>query len=688
MKHNELYLEKCGQFVLLPVIHNSYEFTLAARKGFDELNPCAVALEYPFTLQNLVIQAIDRLPRISVLVYGGKTKNFIRFEPIDPFVEVARCARENHLEVRCIDLAMLDYPQVYDPMPDTYAVTYLGHKKYCEMVLAKPFVRLSEDEQREQTMAFHLLELERKLSWTRKLDSNRPILVLCGLRHLFSLKEKLKAKMLPHPQESRPLARLYHLSPLSLGEIMGQFPFFTAVYELQRNAPLPKVENTSEQLSDLVNIINNDFSKPTIPNLESTPATTTDAFDKLASDTAIVSKNTFKIASSKPLEKLPELAPRAHQDVASRVTSVDHNEILVRYLLWCRAFYEQEIGEQLRPQQMFLLMSFARKYASVKKSLLPDFYELLIAGRGCINAHFCYRMWELGTFYPPQEGYSEIETIQLRAEDIFPLINKVRMNPHAPLKPRSTMPRFLTRKDKQKQANKDKDWRFDANSICSYPPEDLILEGYGNYLRSKGKHILSEERRRVKPFETSLLDGIDLRETIRNWHTGKIYVQEAGLVRGSVDSVVVIFDEDSGNYPYTMTWLGEHDQESDMAFYATDPNERIISPGIRKAIYGGFMMSMPPGRLYDVFYDPAYKIAINHAERLLLAALDYSLEKFVVYAAPKPPRPFFQVLAGRYGKRILYLSLKQLSPVMLQKIRTFHILADKSLRQSAKDVIW
>ncbi|MBI4850917.1 MAG: hypothetical protein HY819_03725 [Acidobacteria bacterium] len=674
MRNRELYLEKCGHFILLPVIHHSYEFTLAARLAFEELNPCAIAVEYPFTLQDLVIKAVDRLPRISILLYGDTTKNFIRFEPVDPFIEAVRLARQNHLEVRCIDLSITNYPEIYEPMPDTYALKYLGHKKYCEMALTKAFLHLPEDEKREQAMAFHLKELEHKLSWTGKLNPKRPILVLCGLKHLFGLKEKLKAKTIPRPEENRPLAKLYHLSPLSLGEIMGQFPFFSSVYELQRNISISKLEDNSKTFSidPITTTINNAF----------------DTFDNLASDTADSSKTVFKVISGKAQEKLPELAPRAHIDVANRVTNLDHNEIIIRYLLWCRAFYEQEIGERLSPQQMFLLISFARKYASVKKSLLPDFYELLIAGRGSINSHFCYRMWELGTFYASQEGHSELETIELRAEDIFPLINKVRMNPYTPLKPRAGVPRFLTRKDKQKQSLKDKNLRFDPNSICSYPPEDIILEGYGNYLRSKGKHILSEERKRVRPFETSLLDGIDLKETIRNWHTGKLYVQEAALIKGSVDSVVVIFDEDTSNYPYTMTWLGEHEQESDMAFYATSPDERHVASGIRKAIYGGFMMSMPPGRLYDVFHDPVYRVATNHAERLLFAALDYSLEKFVVYVAPKPPRPFFQVLAGRYGKRILYISLKQLSPVMLQKIRSFHILSDKSVRSFAKDFIW
>ena len=68
--------------------------------------------------------------------------------------------------------------------------------------------------------------------------------------------------------------------------------------------------------------------------------------------------------------------------------------------------------------------------------------------------------------------------------------------------------------------------RLDGNSICSYPPEDLVIEDYGRFLKKKGKSILSEERAAVEPFTTSLLDGIDIRETIRNWHEGKIYVRK------------------------------------------------------------------------------------------------------------------------------------------------------------------
>ncbi len=49
---------------------------------------------------------------------------------------------------------------------------------------------------------------------------------------------------------------------------------------------------------------------------------------------------------------------------------------------------------------------------------------------------------------------------------------------------------------------------------------------------------------RVEPFTTSVLDGIDIRETIRNWYQNKIYVRLLDKVAGDVGAVVVIFDED------------------------------------------------------------------------------------------------------------------------------------------------
>jgi hypothetical protein len=226
--------------------------------------------------------------------------------------------------------------------------------------------------------------------------------------------------------------------------------------------------------------------------------------------------------------------------------------------------------------------------------------------------------------------------------------------------------------------------------ICSYPPEDLVIEDYGHFLKTKGAHVLSADDAVSIPFETTILDGIDMRETARHIHKGRIYVKEIKRVKGGVGSVVIIFDEDrtGAQYPYLMTWLGEHDQESDMAFYATDPADHIVGPGISRCTYGRTLMTLTPLRLADVWGDPEYDWARTKAERLLLAGLEYSVEKHVVYVGKSPPRSFIKQVAARWGKQIVYIPIGQLSPIKLKQIRTLHILAGKDKRVIAKDYIW
>jgi hypothetical protein len=218
---------------------------------------------------------------------------------------------------------------------------------------------------------------------------------------------------------------------------------------------------------------------------------------------------------------------------------------------------------------------------------------------------------------------------------------------------------------------------------------DVVVERFGVYLRARGVRLLSEEQSRVEPFLSSLLDGIDLRETMRNWHEGKIYVRETRRVRGGVGAVVVVFEPDpkGDRYPYCMTWHGEHEQESDMAFYATALGDQIAGPGISRCEYGGFVMTYPPRRMWDVWNDPDYAILASKPEVLLMAALDYSLEPYVVYVGPKPPRSWFHTLANRMGIKIVYLPIGLFSPSTLKKIRVLHVLSGYDKREIAKDYI-
>jgi len=174
------------------------------------------------------------------------------------------------------------------------------------------------------------------------------------------------------------------------------------------------------------------------------------------------------------------------------------------------------------------------------------------------------------------------------------------------------------------------------------------------------------------------------------WHEGRVYVRERGRAPGAAGAVVVIFDADrtTGEYPYLMTWIGEHEQESDMAFYATDPAQQIVGPGITRATYGGFMLSYPPGRLFDVWHDPDYREARSKPEVLLMSAVDYSREKLIVHVATTPPSPRLHRYAAQQTKRIVHIPIGSLSPMTIRDLRVLHILAGRDKREIAADYIW
>jgi hypothetical protein len=92
--------------------------------------------------------------------------------------------------------------------------------------------------------------------------------------------------------------------------------------------------------------------------------------------------------------------------------------------------------------------------------------------------------------------------------------------------------------------------------------------------------------------------------------------------------------------------------------------------------------------MYDVWQDPDYEFAESKSERLLLAALDYSIERHVVYVAAKPPRSNFKTISSRMGRTIIYIPIGQLSPTSLKKIRVVHVLDGYDKRKIAKDYLW
>ncbi|MGA2271188.1 MAG: hypothetical protein ABSH44_22190 [Bryobacteraceae bacterium] len=349
--------------------------------------------------------------------------------------------------------------------------------------------------------------------------------------------------------------------------------------------------------------------------------------------------------------------------------------------------YEASTGERIAHWQRRLLARYTRNLALAGNELSAGLFDLAVAARAVADDNYAWEVWEAAGRYPPQNSASDLTTVRVSGEEVWLDTKRIRLRRRLPSPKRRLRPFGLKPRKKEKFPG---EWASQLNGtgICSYPPEDLVIEDYGRFLKKKGKSILSEESARVEPFTTSILDGIDLRETIRKWYEGRIYVRQFQKTHGEVGAVVVIFDEDRDDrYPYLTTWLGENQNESDMAFYSTFPFDNLVGPGMGRAEYGGFLMTLPPRRLYDVWQDADYQFAESKSERLLLAALDYSLHRHVVYVAAKPPRSIFKTIASRVGRTIIYIPIGQLSPVSLKKIRVVHVLDGYDKREIAKDYL-
>jgi hypothetical protein len=611
-----------GRFTYLPVVPGRLEFAIEVRRRILAHKPRIVAVELPETLEDVFLNAIRRMPQISVIFYndttlgaktpGGKSAEsayaaneeddrsvYVPVEPADPFVEAIRSAQEVGARVVFADPDSTERPHVHDTYPDSYALSTIGYSRYIEAYRLAPAQRTPEIEQFASAVAW-------------KLQGADPFVRTMVVVSLNMLDPILDAMESPQPEPARRRReglRLVNPHPDCLGEITSEYPYLQDRYETFRDA----------------------------------------------------------------------MAERKQ---------VDRRHVQLALFREAGQSYEINTGEKLHAWQNRLLAKYSRNLAMMNRDLSASLFDLTIAARSIVDENYGWEVWELASRYGPQQTASDIPTVSISGDEVWINTRRIRLRRRLPSTKRRMGRLGLKPRKKEKFPG---EWakELDGANICSYPPEDMVIEGFGRFLKKKGKSVLSEERSTVEPFTSSLLDGIDLRETIRNWHEGKIFVRNIQKIHGEVGSVVVIFDEDrDGRYNYLTTWLGEHQNESDMAFYSTAPFDHMIGPGIGRAEYGGFLMSLPARRMYDVWADPDYDFAETKAERLLLAGLDYSIQRYVVYVAAKPPRSVFRNVAARFGRTIVYVPIGQLSPVTMKKIRVVHVLDGYDKRAIAKDVIW
>lgn len=343
-------------------------------------------------------------------------------------------------------------------------------------------------------------------------------------------------------------------------------------------------------------------------------------------------------------------------------------------------------ASMLTPQRLRILLQYARNLTLLDGRMTPQLYDLALAAQQVIGDDYALSLIETARQYPPQrigpqQGTGEHLDFRHLADDdgnLRDARNRLEGTPRTwrNLHLRPQPPTTLREQ-----------WRmeWDPFGQCSYPPEDTRIENFQQHVRDQARALLGVDLPKVEKFSTSLKDGLDLRETLRNWHTGDFYVKEMPPSRGNIEVVVMLFDvpADPAAYGWRSTWYAEHEEESTLCFYATPHEQNIIGPGIGQSVYGGCMFIFPPRPIPDVWTDPRLSGYESLEDRLLAAACFHSQQRRVVVVAPKGLPPRWRRLARGLGRQLVYLPLRRFSIDTVDRLRRFHVLNGRQVRSYA-----
>ena len=345
----------------------------------------------------------------------------------------------------------------------------------------------------------------------------------------------------------------------------------------------------------------------------------------------------------------------------------------------------------LTSQTFQVLLQYIRNLTLMESRLLPDLFTLVNAAKQFGGDPFAVAVLEASREYPfepndtlPESLSMGIDQALTQEEGAQPLSMTNRLSET------QFEWRTLDLKPDPDQRTQEK-WqhRWDPYGQCSWPPEDEKIENLNTHVREQTKLLLSHDLARTEKFTSSVKDGIDIRDTLRHWYTGDIYVKEIPPSRGQVEIIVFLFDPEPEPHKYNwcQTWYAEHNEESTLCFYATEYMEQLIGPGIGQSTYGGCMMIYPPRPIPNIWQDPRFHISETLEEKLLEAAFYHSKEKNVTVVSPCAPKIKWRRLARKYGIKIIHIPLKRFSNQTIEKVRRFHVLNGKNIRSYAQRFI-
>ncbi len=370
-------------------------------------------------------------------------------------------------------------------------------------------------------------------------------------------------------------------------------------------------------------------------------------------------------------------------------------------LVSARTAYRNELKSRARkitPHLLRQCLKYVRNLSLIERRMTPDLYTIVTAAKQCAGDQFALHTAEKARTYltddvehaapvmqPPVPWpmlKMGIDRCRLPDGEMLDLVSRL---PGPPVAWRSMQ---LTKRPSRED---EKRWqsRWNPYSHCSWPPEDELIENFRTHVFDRAREIMGQDLARTEKFTTSIMDGIDIRDTLRHWYDGEIYVKVLPPAKGFLDCVVMLFDSpaDPRDYPWRTTWFAEHYEESTLAFFASNFQNEMVGPGIAVANYGGAMFLFPPRPIADVWNDRTLDFATTLEERLIAAACKHAQSPHVVLLSAAPPGAGWRRLAKQYKKKLVHVPLGQFSDSTIQQLRIVHVLNGKDVRSYAAHFI-
>ena len=629
-------LKLSERITCLPVVHGSGNCALAVRKWLLE-HPCdCLAVGLPESFRSSVLEAVEKLPTPSIVLQAA-----------NPGYATSEWNPET-------DEDNMDEEEVSEDAGESEPWSYVPIDP-CQPVIMGLRIALGEH------WPIKFCDLE-----TRAYEPQASIMPDSYALSRVPL-EKFATAILPN------LTRPFHQQTLDRLSYMASH--------------LREIEQEHEHIVCLCSIL----EWPWLREAYQTPPTS----EELPLHDSVPDPTAYSVNPNSLIFLLGELPFITGLYERARMQLEDDEQIAIdgvkELLVSARSSYLQDLGKRARKITPLLLtqcLKYIRNQSLLEHRMTPDMYTIGLAAQQIMGDQYSIHVIETTRNYPFQDDIGlpvvtlGIDQARLPDGETTSIVSRL---PGQPVTWRGMQ--LQRRPEKQELERWNRQWN--PHSQCSWPPEDNLIESFRSRVVDRARAITGSDLARSEKFSTSIKDGIDIRETLRHWYDGDIYVKVTPPSIGNMDCCIMLFDTpaDPREYGWRTTWFAEHKNESTLAFYATPFENEVIGPGIALSTYGGAMFLYPPVAIPDIWSNPRLNFSNTLEERLVAAACLHSREKQIAFLSPKPPTATDRKITRRFKKTLIHIPLSTFNDGVVQQLRMVHVLNGREVRSYAEHFI-